>query len=237
MITAKNLNFNYGLFRPKEDRFAIRDVSLEIKPGFISCLLGNNGAGKTTLLSLLYGFINPKSGIVCYDGRPIDRKNIASYHRDVAYCGEKWCADGLTVEKNAEMLSTLYPAFSKELFNKYMEIAQADRTYDKTFGELSTGQKVKVEIAFLLARKPKFILMDEPLANVDPVFKTDILEILQNSVAENGTGVFLSTHLLDEITDIVDYIYVLKNGSLIKQGSRLELLDDGHGSLKDIMSL
>ena len=105
----------------------------------------------------------------------------------------------------------------------------------KKFGLLSTGEKAKVETAFLLARTPKFIILDEPLANIDPVFKTDILQILQRSVADNGTGVLISTHLLDEISEMVDYIYVMKNGQIVKQGDRFELLGDEDVSLKSIL--
>ena len=91
---------------------------------------------------------------------------------------------------------------------------------------------MKLEISFVLARRPKLILLDEPLANIDPVFKVDVLELLQKGVAENETGVLISTHLLDEISDMVDYVNVLENGRLVRSGTRFEVL--GEGQLRDV---
>ena len=236
MLKSYKLNYHYGITSPKENGFAIRDVFINAEPGYITCLLGKNAAGKTTLLSLLYGMLRPKSGKVSWDGKEVNYKNLAAYHREVAYFGEAWCASGLTVNKNVEMLSTLYPTFDRKLFDSLITLAQAESTLDKYYIELSTGEKAKVEIAFLLARKPKLLIMDEPLANIDPVFKADILELLQKGVADNGTGVLISTHLIDEISDMVDYIYVLDNGEIKKHGSRFELLGDGEGNLREVLN-
>ena len=93
-----------------------------------------------------------------------------------------------------------------------------------------------MSFCFMLARRPEIIILDEPLANIDPVFKTDILELLQKAVSENEIGVFLSTHLVDEISEMVDYINVLKNGQMVMSGSRFEILGDDEGkSLRELM--
>ena len=236
MLKSFKLNYHYGITPPKEKDFAIRDVFIDAEPGYITCLLGKNAAGKTTLLSLLYGMLNPKSGKVSWEGKQVDGKTLSAYHRDVAYFGETWCSMGLTVNKNVEMLSILYPNFDRATFDSLITMAQAESTLDKRYIDLSTGEKAKVEIAFLLARKPKLIILDEPLANIDPVFKMDILELLQKGVADNGTGVLISTHLIDEISDMVDYIYVLDNGRITKHGTRFELLGDGDGNLREVLS-
>ena len=236
MLKSFKLNYHYGITQPKENGFAIRDVFIEAKPGYITCLLGKNAAGKTTLLSLLYGMLKPKSGNVSWEGKQINDKTLAAYRRDVAYFGETWCSQSLTVNKNVEMLSILYPTFDRETFDSLITLAQAEGTLNKRYMDLSAGEKAKVEIAFLLARKPKLIILDEPLANIDPVFKIDILELLQKSVADNGTGVLISTHLIDEISDMVDYIYVLDNGKIVKHGSRFELMGDGEGTLREVLN-
>lgn len=236
MLKSYKLNYHYGITQPKEDGFAIRDVFINAEPGYITCLLGKNAAGKTTLLSLLYGMLRPKSGNVNWEGKQVNDKTLAAYHRDVAYFGESWCSQSLTVNKNVEMLSILYPTFDRKTFDSLIALAQAEGTLDKRYIELSTGEKAKVEIAFLLARKPKLIILDEPLANIDPVFKIDILELLQKGVADNGTGVLISTHLIDEISEMVDYIYVLDNGRITKHGTRFELLGDGDGNLREVLN-
>lgn len=236
MLKSFKLNYHYGITQPKENGFAIKDVFINAEPGYITCLLGKNAAGKTTLLSLLYGMLRPKSGKVSWEGKQINDKTLAAYRRDVAYFGETWCSQSLTVNKNVEMLSILYPTFDRETFDSLITLAQAEGTLNRRYMDLSAGEKAKVEIAFLLARKPKLIILDEPLANIDPVFKIDILELLQKSVADNGTGVLISTHLIDEISDMVDYIYVLDNGKIVKHGSRFELMGDGEGTLREVLN-
>ena len=236
MIEVNNISFKYGMKPAGGKKFEVRDASLKLEQGYISCLLGNNGAGKTTLLNLIYGMLKPRSGEVVWNGNKLTGRNMADFRQETAYIGEKWCADGLTVGRNTELLSNLYPAFDRDYYDEIMKLAGMDRVRDTFFGKLSKGEKVKVEIAFALARKPKFIILDEPLANVDPVFKIDILELLQNSVKDNETGVLLSTHLLDEISEMVDFINVMENGKITKSGTRFDLLgDDESKQLRNVL--
>ena len=230
MLTANNINYRYGL--AKKDAFELQDVSLTLEPGYVSCLLGKNGSGKTTLLNLLYGMRKPKSGEILWKGQRLDDKTLADFRQEVAYVGEAWCVESMTVAQNMEMLSILYPAFDRDYFDSLMKLAGVEGCLNKVFSALSTGERVKVEISFVLARRPKLILLDEPLANIDPVFKVDVLELLQKGVAENETGVLISTHLLDEISDMVDYVNVRENGRLVKSGTRFEVL--GEGQLRDV---
>lgn len=231
MLTAKNLSYRYQIGKAKND-FELRDVSLRVEPGYVSCLLGKNGSGKTTLLNLLYGMKKPRAGEVLWKDKALTDKVMTDFRQEVAYVGEAWCVEGMTVEQNIEMLSILYPAFDGTYFDGLMKLAGVDACRKKAFSSLSTGERVKVEISFALARRSKLILLDEPLANIDPVYKVDVLELLQRGVAENETGVLISTHLIDEISDMVDYINVLENGRLVKSGTRFEVL--GEGQLRDV---
>ena len=237
MIELKNIGYKYtNKVKDKGKRFELQDASLKIEKGYISCLLGKNGAGKTTLLSLMYGMLKPNSGEVLWDGVKVDKKNLTEFRKDTAFVGGTWCVDGMTVDHNVEMLSQLYPSFDTEYFNTLMKVAGADRIRNSLFGNLSKGEKVKAEICFMLARRPGIIILDEPLANIDPVFKVDILALLQKTVSDNEIGVLISTHLLDEISDMVDYINVLEDGRIVKSGSRFEILgDNGEKSLRDLM--
>lgn len=236
MLEAKKLNYRYGFKIGKEkDDFEIRDASLLIEPGYVSCLLGKNGAGKTTLLSLLYGMLWPRTGEILWNGTPLTKRNLTAFRREVAYAGESWCIDGLTVKQNVETLSIFYPSFDKEYFENLMRLAGAEGCMEKLVDTLSAGERVKTELSFLLARRPKLLLLDEPLANIDPVFKLDVLELLQKTVAENETGILISTHLVDEISDMVDYVHVMENGSIVESGSRFEVLGE-EGGLRDVFA-
>lgn len=235
MIEIKDMEFRYGSVTKKEKKFEVKDASLKLEKGYISCLLGKNGAGKTTLLSLMYGMLKPKKGELLWDGKPVTKNNLTEYRQNVAYIGENWCLQGLTVDHNIEMLSGFYPSFDKTYFDSLIKLAGADRVRESLFGKLSKGEKVKVEIAFALARRPKYVILDEPLANIDPVFKIDILDILQKGVSDNEIGILLSTHLLDEISDMVDYINVMEDGRITTSGTRFEVLgEDGNAQLRDV---
>lgn len=231
MLEARNLSYGYGGIG--KEAFWLRDVSLKLETGYISCLLGKNGAGKTTLLNLLYGMRKPKGGEILWNGERLTERWFPEFRREVAYAGEAWCAESMTVEQNLEMLSILYPSFDRKYFDDLMKLAGTDGVLDKEYAVLSTGERIKTELAFLMARRPKLMLLDEPLANIDPVFKVDVLELLQKCVAENETGILISTHLIDEISDVVDYVNVLEDGRLTKSGTRFDVL--GEGSLRDVL--
>ncbi|MCR4585753.1 MAG: ABC transporter ATP-binding protein [Lachnospiraceae bacterium] len=231
MIEAKNIEFKYKA----ASGFFVNDITLDISEGQICCLLGKNGCGKTTLLKLLYGMLTPSSGSIYYKGRKICAATLSQYHEEVGFVGHCWCNESLTLEHNVGFLSLLYPSFDRKYYESLLKKAGIEADSDKVFSAFSAGEKIKSEIAFVLARHPKLLLMDEPLANLDTVFKTDILEILQDEVAENGLGILLSTHLLDEISDICDRIAVMDKGSLTAFGDRFEIL--GENEDKDLRDL
>lgn len=237
MLKVINVNHKY------KKGFEVKNLSLEVKEGFIYCLLGVNGCGKTTFLRLIYGMLTGSSGEIEWNGRNvlsggrIDEKNLAEYHREAAITGSEWCAKGLSLNKNVEILSKLYPSFDNEYFETLKKSLGLKEDADKKYMELSKGQQVKAEIAFNLAKRPKLLLLDEPLANLDPVIKMEIVEILQKAVEENEMSIIISTHLLDEVTDMVDYIILMKNGEIERFGDRIEMLEnDGKTSLRELFS-
>lgn len=220
MLEIKNAAFKYK----KDKGFSMKGVSLELDKGYIYCLLGKNGSGKTTLMKLLFGQLTPDSGEVLWDGSRVNIKNLAAYHKSVAFTGGKWCMENLSVRKNAELLSELYSDFSMDVFEELSERSGMADELDKDYMTLSKGQKVKAELCFNLARRPEYLLLDEPLANLDPVFKTEIVEMLQTAVARDNMTILISTHLLDEISDIVDYIIFMEEGRISRFGDRITML-------------
>jgi len=222
MIEARDITFRYGL---KKD-FGISGLSFCVEEGMISCLLGKNGCGKTTILKLLYGILSPQSGAVYTNGEKLTADRLLQFHREVAFTGGSWCDPFQSLRSNAEWLSLLYPDFDEAYFTERMEEAGLAEQMDQCMYQLSRGERVKAEIAFALARKPKLLLMDEPFANLDPVYKTDILELLQEMVAQQGMGILLSTHLLDEIESVADHILLLDHGRLVKDTDRFGVLGE-----------
>ena len=102
--------------------------------------------------------------------------------------------------------------------------------YTTKFDELSTGKQMQLQLAFALARHPKLLLLDEPMANLDPVVKTDIWELLIRTIEKENISIIISTHLVEEVNDITDYIGLLDNGRLVKFGDREQILNDDLGN-------
>ena len=214
MLEARNLNFKYMF-----DRFRIDNVSLAIEKGYVYALTGSNGAGKTTLLRLLYGALTPRSGEVLWKGEPVNARTLAKFRSEVALVGIPWCDSNATVEDNAEMYKTLYPVFDDAYWETLLRRMKLWGTaHSARYGALSAGEANKIDIAFALARRPELLILDEPLANLDPVFKTEITELLREAVATDGLTVLMTTNLVDEIRGLADYFGVIRDGSLVKWG-------------------
>lgn len=222
MLEVNNISFKY-----KNKGFQLSDVSLEAEEGYIYTIIGENGSGKTTLLKLIYGMLTPKSGEILWNSTKLGTKILPAFHREVAFVGGVWCVADYSIEKNMDILSTLYPDFDKEFFEKMLSKADLDSVKNNPYNTLSKGQQVKAEIIFNLAKRPKFMILDEPLASLDPVYKVDILEILQTAVANDNLGILMSTNLLDEIRNITDYAGIMKDGSLVRWGESTSVFSEG----------
>jgi ABC-2 type transport system ATP-binding protein len=136
-------------------------------------------------------------------------------------------ADYYTVADNIELFRTLYDRFDEEIFLKLANKFGLGNRIDSKYSILSRGQKVKADIAFAIAVKPKYIIPDEPYAGLDEVSKQDITEILQSRVSEDNVGIFISTHIIDEIEDVADFIVMMKDGKIVKSGDRDSVIGIG----------
>ncbi|MCR5100001.1 MAG: ABC transporter ATP-binding protein [Butyrivibrio sp.] len=233
MIEAIDLSYE---IKKGKDIFAIKNLSMKLEKGYISCLLGHNGAGKTTLMQLLFAAIKPDGGRILYKGDEINSKNLHIYHEKVAFVGMEWCVKSMTIRENMAFLGPLYPDFNEKYFDELAGRIGILDVMDKTYGDLSKGQRAKAEIVFAIARNPEFIFLDEPLANLDPVVKTELVNILVEAARDKEIGILLSTHLLEEVSDIVDYVVIMENGEIIEIGDR-ETIFEKHGAsrLREIL--
>jgi lipopolysaccharide export system ATP-binding protein len=219
-----------NLVKQYKKRRVVNDMSLEVEQGEIVGLLGPNGAGKTTTFYMTVGLVRPDEGDVYLDNEKIT--GLAMYQRaqkGVGYLPQEASVfRDLTVEDN--ILAVL------ELTNKSKE-EQIEKTESlisefglekvrKNLGKvLSGGERRRCEIARALAVDPKFILLDEPFAGVDPIAVEDIQQIVQKLVNRN-IGVLITDHNVHETLSIVDRAYLLFEGRLLKKGTAEELAAD-----------
>lgn len=226
-------------------KFKMQNISFELEDGYILTLLGKNGAGKTTLLDMLYGVLKPTKGNVYWNGvdvtgaQAIEAQTEYGHFRDeVAYVGDKmWCMGEIAVEKNIALFSGLYQHWDAERFEAILErLGFSKERLQNRYEELSTGQKMQVQIAFHLARNPRLLLMDEPMANLDPVVKTDLWDLLSHQCRDEDMGLIISTHLVEEVNDITDYIAVLKDGNMVAHGECGRLLSENQcGDVRELI--
>jgi lipopolysaccharide export system ATP-binding protein len=211
-------------------RPVLRDVSLDLHRGEVVALLGPNGAGKTTCFYAIAGLIPPDAGVVTIDGREVTW--LPMYRRAKLGIGylpqEASIFRGLTVadniravlevavgdrEKRREMLDELMAEFSVTHLRRTPAIA------------LSGGERRRVEIARCLAAQPKYVLLDEPFAGVDPVAVGDIRKLVRK-LTDRGIGVLITDHNVRETLEIVDRAYILHDGTVLMSGSPEQVVRD-----------
>jgi lipopolysaccharide export system ATP-binding protein len=218
------------LVKQYKKRKVVNDMSLEVEQGEIVGLLGPNGAGKTTTFYMVVGLVKPDEGKVYLDDVDITRNPMYKRaQKGVGYLPQEASVfRELTVEDNIRAVLEMTNK-SKEEQREKTETLIAEfglQKVRKNLGKvLSGGERRRTEIARALATDPKFILLDEPFAGVDPIAVEDIQQIVQKLVQKN-IGVLITDHNVHETLSIVDRAYLLFEGKLLKKGTAQELADD-----------
>lgn len=224
ILRSENLVKIYG------KRKVVNNVSLKVKQGEIVGLLGPNGAGKTTSFYMITGLILPNSGKIFLDGDNITK--LAMYkraRRGVAYLPQEASIfRKLTVEDNllAIMEALRIPrAERKKRCQELLEELRITHIAKNKGYNLSGGERRRTEIARALVNNPKFILLDEPFAGVDPIAVQDIQNIVK-SLRERNIGILITDHNVHETLSITDHAYLLFEGQVLKEGDSEFLAND-----------
>ena len=204
-------------------RAVVNDVSLEVKTGEVVGLLGPNGAGKTTSFYMLVGLIKVDSGKICLDERAITDAPMhvrATY--GIGYLPQEPSVfKKLTVADNLravlQLRKDLNTVQREDIISTLLDEFHVSHLRHHIAGNLSGGERRRVEIARALASNPKFILLDEPFAGVDPISVEDIKKIIQH-LTQRGIGVLITEHNVRETLDICQRAYILSDGQVIAQG-------------------
>lgn len=211
-------------------RAVVNNVSVSVKQGEVVGLLGPNGAGKTTTFYMIVGMIKPYEGKVFMDSKEITHEPM--YKRanmGIGYLPQEASVfRKLSVEDNImailQMINLNQAERDERLETLLEELGIAH--VRKSMGyQLSGGERRRTEIARALATKPKFILLDEPFAGVDPIAVEDIMNIVAN-LKHKGIGILITDHNVHETLSIVDRAYILINGQIFKEGTADFLAED-----------
>lgn len=211
-------------------RPVIRDVSLQLNRGEVVALLGPNGSGKTTTFYAIAGLVTPEGGHVLIDGR--DVTTLPMYRRarlGIGYLPQEVSIfRGLSVEDN--ILAVLEIGISdrhkrRERLEELLSEFSITHLRRAPALALSGGERRRVEIARCLAADPKYLLLDEPFAGVDPIAVGEIRHLVQD-LKSRGIGVLITDHNVRETLEIVDRAYILHDGTVLKHGTTDEIVRD-----------
>ena len=211
-------------------RTVVKGVSFEVKQGEIVGLLGPNGAGKTTSFYMIVGLIQPFSGKIFLDDEDITSQPVYKRaKKGIGYLAQEASVfRNLSIEDNlrAVLEMTSYTkAYQKEKLETLIEEFGLQHIRKSKGNQLSGGERRRTEIARALAIEPKFILLDEPFAGVDPIAVEDIQNIV-SKLKEKNIGVLITDHNVHETLTITDRSYLLFEGSILKAGTAEELAAD-----------
>lgn len=223
-LRAENLMKKYG------NRMVVKGVSLQVEQGEIIGLLGPNGAGKTTSFYMTVGFVQPLQGKVFLDD--LDITKLPMYKRAKLGIGylpqESSIFRKLSVEDNISAVLEMTKLSKKEQANKLEELIDEFRLHKvrKSNGDtLSGGERRRTEIARSLAVNPKFILLDEPFAGIDPIAVEDIQSIVFK-LKQKNIGILITDHSVEQTLSITDRSYIMVDGSIFREGTSEQLASD-----------
>lgn len=223
LLETRNIVKQYGL------RTVVGGVSLQVNTGVVVGLLGPNGAGKTTSFYSIVGFIRPTSGSVLLDGEeitglPIHKRAL----RGITYLAqEPSIFKKLTVEENVRIILEPLGLPKNEITNRINELmAELKIEYlrHNKGHALSGGERRRVEIMRSLATRPRFILLDEPFAGIDPLAVIELQKIIIN-LKNRGLGVLISDHNVRETLQVCDFAYIMNDGQILTSGVADDIIE------------
>lgn len=204
---------------------AVKGVNLRIPKGQFTALLGPNGAGKTTLVEMIEGIQKPDSGDIAIMGKHW-KGNEDELHRIIGLSlQETRFIDKLRVTETLMLFASFFN-LGKERVNEIIEIVGLEEKRKSYVVNLSGGQRQRLAIGISLINTPVILLLDEPTTGLDPNARREIWDILHKLKKGSGTSMILTTHYMEEAENLCDYIIIMDNGVILREGTRDNLLNE-----------
>lgn len=222
ILEIKNLFKSYN-------NFQLNDVNFTLRKGYIMGFVGPNGAGKTTTIKLIMNLIKKSSGeikIFGLDNLEYEKEiknRIGFVYDDLNFY------DTFSLRNNAKLIADFYDKWSWNTFNNYMEKFKINE--DQKFKELSKGMKAKFALALALSHDAELLIMDEPTSGLDPIFRNEIINILQEYIEDGSRSILFSSHIISDIEKMADYITFINNGKIVFSEDK-NLLEDTYRIVK-----
>ena len=228
IIATDNLTKFYG------KKCVVDRLNIAVPSGSICGFLGSNGAGKTSTIKMLLGLIEPSGGSARVMGKDIVRDSIA-IRQKVGFLGQSPnFYSHLTARETLKFVTSFFYQGSHSAIEaqveKYLEIVGLSGKADRPVGGFSGGERQRLGIAQAAINEPELIILDEPASALDPLGRRDVLKILENF--RGRSTVFYSTHILDDVQRVSDWVVIMQQGKLVTQGAIDELLLDNLSSFE-----
>ncbi|QTD43193.1 ABC transporter ATP-binding protein [Sporosarcina sp. Te-1] len=205
VIELKNVNKSY-------DHFNVSNVSVQIKKGFVTGIIGSNGAGKSTIMRMILNLVKPDSGEVHVFGLDYAKHEKSIKDRIGFIFSEDVLYDELTLHDQKKLIAPCYSKWDDALFHQYCDTFELP--LKQKLKSFSKGMKVKATLAIALSHKADLLVMDEPTAGLDPVFRREFLDIMQDIMLDGNKSIVLSTHIMSDLSTIADYITYVQKGQI-----------------------
>ena len=213
----------------KYKNFVLGPIDVNIPSGCIIGLIGENGAGKTTFIKALLNIIKVDVGNVKIFGKDYLKEEDKIKEDIGVVLDNMFFSSNLKVKEINSIMKGVYKTWDEDLFFNYMN--QFSLPIDKKIKNLSEGMKKKLEIATALSHHPKLLILDEPTSKLDPVVRSEILDIFMEFVSDENHSIIFSTHITSDLEYIADKIIFINDGKVIMDKYRVEILDS-YGILK-----
>jgi ABC-2 type transport system ATP-binding protein len=203
--------------------FTLHNLNFSMNQGYITGIIGPNGSGKTSIIRSIMNLDRPDQGEVLVFGQSYRTEERKIKRRIGFVYDEPYFYDHLTLNEMKKIVASFYPTWKESLFQKYRD--QFELSGKQNMNRLSKGMKTKFSLATALAHEPELLIMDEPTAGLDPVFRREILAILTAYIGEGERSVVFSTHISTDLERIADFIVYIRKGQIHFNGSKEQLLD------------
>ncbi len=207
---------------------AVQGVNLRIAGGQFTALLGPNGAGKTTLVEMIEGIQKPDSGEILIMGKKWEGNEETLHHIIGLSLQETHFINKLNVRETLRLFSSFY-GLAKQRVDEIIATVGLEEKRKAYVGNLSGGQRQRLALGIALLNRPKILLLDEPTTGLDPNARREIWSILLQLKENSQTSLILTTHYMEEAEYLCDYIIIIDQGRILKEGTLQQLLDDDHG--------
>ena len=193
--------------------FSVKNIDLQVKQGFVTGFIGANGAGKSTTIKMMMNLLRPDVGEIKLFGLDYKKHEKAIKERiGFVYDGNVFF-EGLNLKDIKRIVAPAYKHWDDTLFYQYIE--KFELPLNKAIKTFSKGMQMKASLAIALSHHAELIIMDEPTAGLDPIFRRELLDLLQELMIDGNRTIFFSTHITTDLDRIADYIAFIQSGELV----------------------